>query len=283
MGKTNYVVDQSNLTELELELEARLARALKRTLEGYIEAGRVLLEAKQRLPHGSWQPWLQRVGLSQPQAWRYMRVAKEQNHSLPNDLSLERAVAMLSDAEEDGEGQHGRVIPLFNNLESSDSWYTPAPIIEVARAAMGGIDLDPASSTEANEVVRAKEFFTEEDNGLKRDWWGRVWLNPPYGRDDDHASKAGIWTSYLVEQYEQGSVTEATLLVNSKTDTLWWAPLWVVGTICFLSERVVFGTPGGSKPASPVHASALVYMGRKPKRFIKYASKLGAVVRRVDS
>ena len=62
-----------------------------------------------------------------------------------------------------------------------NEFYTPPHIIEVARACMGGIDLDPASCAMANETVRATAFYGVKDDGLKRPWFGRVWLNPPYG------------------------------------------------------------------------------------------------------
>ena len=47
---------------------------------------------------------------------------------------------------------------------------------------MGGIDLDPASCAEANKIVQAKQFYSQRDDGLKQPWFGRIWLNPPYGR-----------------------------------------------------------------------------------------------------
>ena len=42
---------------------------------------------------------------------------------------------------------------------------------------MGGIDLDPASSAEAQKTIKAKKFFSAADDGLGKKWRGRVWLN----------------------------------------------------------------------------------------------------------
>jgi hypothetical protein len=58
-------------------------------------------------------------------------------------------------------------------------WFTPPEIIKRVHAVMGGIDLDPASCAQANEIVGAKEFWTDDDNSLNRAWHGRVFVNPP--------------------------------------------------------------------------------------------------------
>jgi hypothetical protein len=53
-------------------------------------------------------------------------------------------------------------------LAQSDQndWRTPRKYLDAVREVMGAIDLDPASSKEANETVQAKKFYTEADNGL---------------------------------------------------------------------------------------------------------------------
>ncbi len=61
-----------------------------------------------------------------------------------------------------------------------NEWYTPDEFLDLARQVMGGIDLDPASSEIAQQRVDAKIYFTQDDDGLNKDWSGRVWMNPPY-------------------------------------------------------------------------------------------------------
>jgi hypothetical protein len=63
--------------------------------------------------------------------------------------------------------------------------YTPPEVVAVARATMGGIDLDPATSELANQTVQAERIFTMEHNGFLQAWSGRVMHNPPGGSCDD--------------------------------------------------------------------------------------------------
>ena len=67
----------------------------------------------------------------------------------------------------------------------SHEWWTPAHVIDAARDALGRIELDPASCSEANIVVGADEFYTREDDGLSKDWGDKnLWCNPPWAAGD---------------------------------------------------------------------------------------------------
>jgi hypothetical protein len=73
---------------------------------------------------------------------------------------------------------------IAQHSSASNEHYTPRIIVEVAREAMGSIELDPASCELANrENVRAARFFTKEDDGLSRPWDAKtIFVNPPGGR-----------------------------------------------------------------------------------------------------
>jgi hypothetical protein len=56
-------------------------------------------------------------------------------------------------------------------------WLTPPELVK----KLGDFDLDPCSPINA-PFLHAKTNFTIEDNGLGKEWIGRVYCNPPYGK-----------------------------------------------------------------------------------------------------
>ncbi len=74
---------------------------------------------------------------------------------------------------------------LYGRSSGKDEWLTPPPLIE----ALNEFDLDPCAPVKRPWEM-AKNHFTFEDNGLTKEWFGRVWLNPPYGN----------YTKYWIEK-----------------------------------------------------------------------------------
>jgi len=167
---------------------------------------------------------------------------------------------------------------LARTQQKSFEWYTPARYVSAVRDVMGGIDVDPASSSLANTVIQAAVYYDKDSNGLVHDWPGRVYLNPPYCRTH-HVSNQEIWTCRLIAQYEAGITTQAILLVNASTDTGWFQRLWSY-PICFTNHRINFWSLDNER-GGPTHGSAFVYFGRDCDRFVSAFSRFGVVVRRV--
>ena len=61
--------------------------------------------------------------------------------------------------------------------ERNDRWLTPLSVIE----ALGDFDLDPCGAP-SHPTARRIYVLEQGDDGLRDPWFGRVWLNPPYGR-----------------------------------------------------------------------------------------------------
>jgi phage N-6-adenine-methyltransferase len=155
------------------------------------------------------------------------------------------------------------------NNSGDNEWYTPVKYIEAARSVMGAIDLDPASTQIANDVIGAANYYTAEDDGLTKDWVGNVWMNPPYD-----GSLIGSFTEKLCESHQMGSVDQAIALVNNATETKWFQALASqASAICFPSGRVKFWHP--QKEAVPLQGQAILYLGCAGHEFARVFSSFG--------
>src|SRR6266496_1913833 len=166
-------------------------------------------------------------------------------------------------------------------MQKSFEWYTPQKFIEAAREAMGGgIDLDPASDTTANQVVHAVRFYDKATDGLLQVWEAqRLWLNPPYCKSGA-VSNQELWTCKLIAEYEAGRVHQAVLLVNAATETRWFQRLYDF-PICFVKGRIRFNSPTGIE-TGPTVGSAFVYFGLNIQQFISAFRRFGVVIQKAD-
>jgi hypothetical protein len=153
-------------------------------------------------------------------------------------------------------------------------YYTPSIYVESARYVMKGIDLDPASCDEANETVKARIHYTVTDDGLKQEWHGRVFMNPPW------SGGAKPFVHLLLQSYRAGTVTEAILLVpQAYVDRSYMATLVNCFPVCFTDHRIAYGGAGKNLKTGTGN-DAFYYLGPNRQRFVDEFSKHGPVLLR---
>lgn len=128
-----------------------------------------------------------------------------------------------------------------------DEWLTPPEIL----ASLGEFDLDPCAPAE-RPWDTATRHYTVIDNGLSKEWRGRVWCNPPYGR------KTGKWLSRLAEH------GRGTALIFARTETkTFFEHVWPkASAVLFIEGRLHFHHVDGSRAKANAGApSVLVAYG----------------------
>ena len=171
-------------------------------------------------------------------------------------------------------------VPKALLMSESNEWYTPDQYVDAARYLMGDIDLDPASCEQANETVRAEVFYTKDDDGFSKAWSGRVWMNPPYGKEDGESNQSR-WTKRLIDSYENGEILSAVFIVNAATSASWFQRFWDY-PICFVRRRISFVSPSGEKN-SPTQGNVFVYLGDDIEGFVDNFSPFGRIVINISS
>ena len=163
--------------------------------------------------------------------------------------------------------------------KSNNEWYTPSKYIEAARQVMGTIDLDPASCELANQTVKASRYYTKEDNGLSKEWYGNVWCNPPYGRMYKDTGTAAFVAKSL-DEYAKGNIEQVIVLTMVGMYARWFFRL-LQYPICFLEQKPLFCLPDGTITKHGF-AACCTYIGPHEDKFVQHFSQFGTIARRVS-
>lgn len=116
------------------------------------------------------------------------------------------------------------------------------------------------------------QYFTIAEDGLKQSWHGRIWCNPPYGR------QVHAWLEKGLDGYQLGTIDCAIFLLN-RTGAAWYKTLTrQVTAICEVERRISFLDATGTPQGSPRYYNDFIYLGRDPKRFKQVYSVVGDVV-----
>lgn len=110
--------------------------------------------------------------------------------------------------------------------DSSVEWWTPPHIFE----ALGiDFDLDPCAPPGGVPWIPAAHSYSVRDCGLAQPWEGRVWLNPPYGRE------ARKWIGKLADH------GNGIALVFVRSDARWGQEAMNrARAVCFIAGRLSF-------------------------------------------
>ena len=107
----------------------------------------------------------------------------------------------------------------FYQSSQYDAWLTPPDLATALTKAVskdGMWDLDPASPGSDASFIQAHRHHTQAENGLEQPWHGRVWLNPPYGRN------IARWLAKASNEVAAGRASIVVMLLPAKTDTGWY-------------------------------------------------------------
>lgn len=133
---------------------------------------------------------------------------------------------------------------------ATDDWAAPQDFFDRVAARFGPFDLDVCASP---KNAKAPRFYTKGEDGLRQEWVGRCWMNPPYGREIGH------WMRKAYEAAQSGATV--VCLVPARTDTAWWHDYAARGCVEFIRGRLKFGD---SKTSAPFPNALVIFEGRRP-------------------
>ena len=143
------------------------------------------------------------------------------------------------------------------------TWLTPLNIVR----ALGDFDLDPCGYPGWDT---ARNLICLPQDGFSSDWYGRVWLNPPYGNE------AWKWLDKLSNH------GNGTALIFARTETEGFvSQVWNKATaLRFLHGRLHFHYPSGERAKANSGApSVLVAYGDYDAQALESTSLPGTYVR----
>ncbi len=151
------------------------------------------------------------------------------------------------------------------SVNPSDEWYTPKEIIEL----LGEFDLDPCAPMNPLWAT-AKEMYNKQDDGLSKEWFGRVWLNPPYSRP-------------LIEKFvsKMADHNNGIALLFNRCDNKMFHEIIFKKAIAmkFLRHRIRFYRPDGTQGSSPGCGSVLIAFGEENAEILQNCKLEGKYIR----
>lgn len=136
--------------------------------------------------------------------------------------------------------------------EINDEYYTPKYIFEAMDVTF---DMDVSCPNDQSFIIHTPCYrnIIEKEDGLKTEWNGFVWMNPPYGREKDK----NLW---LDKFFKHG---DGVALMPDRTSTKWWQNS-AKNSDCFMQVcgKISFIRPDGSIASQPSNGTTLFAIGQ---------------------
>lgn len=129
----------------------------------------------------------------------------------------------------------------------TDMWATPQDFFDALDAEFH-FTLDACA---VKENAKCEAYYTPEQDGLEQPWTGRVWCNPPYGRN------VGQWVKKAHDTASGGGFV--VMLLPARTDTRWFHD-YIYGKteVRFIKGRLKFGS---CQNAAPFPSMVVIFGG----------------------
>ena len=148
--------------------------------------------------------------------------------------------------------------------DSTDEWYTPKELID----SLGKFDIDPCSPINPLWET-ANIMYNKNDDGLSKEWEGRVWLNPPYSRP-------------LIEQFieKMAEHNNGIALLFNRFDSKMFQDIIFkkASSMLFMRNRIRFYRQDGTRGNSPGCGSTLIAFGLQNSEILKNSDIQGKFV-----
>ncbi len=160
------------------------------------------------------------------------------------------------------------IVSLIENMNTSFErskntkveWLTPPDLVE----KLGKFDLDPCSPINP-PFIHAETNYTIEDDGLEKEWFGRVFLNPPYGK------YLQVWLEKLKNHGNGIAVMFARTETRCFFENVWYS----ADALLFVKGRIKFYHVSGEQGGTPGSPSVFVAYGKENALALKNSGIVG--------
>ena len=142
----------------------------------------------------------------------------------------------------------------------SNEWYTPKYIFDAMEVVF---DLDVAAPLVPNFYhVPCESRITKVDCGLRSNWDGFVWMNPPFGNQKNKL----LWINKFIEH------GNGIALMPDRSSASWWQLFCKNSDVILnVSKKIKFIRPDGTTGDSPSNGTTLFAIGAKGVQALKAA------------